>query len=164
MTSEIETLREYLDYDRNEGRLFWRKKPCSRIVVGREAGSKRADGYRGFQLNEVRYLTHRVIFALEHGYFPEEVDHIDGDPANNHISNLRQATRSQQNMNRATQANNTSGHKGVYRHKRGKEYWCARIKVEGKYKCLGYFHAFEDAVAAYRTGAERYHGQYRRAY
>ena len=33
--------------------------------------------------------SHRMVYYLHHGEIPKYVDHIDGDPLNNSISNLR---------------------------------------------------------------------------
>lgn len=160
---QIALFNEYLCLDMAQGKIFWKKKIAKKTVVGDEAGSCRALGYRQVQLLGVPYLTHRVIFAMVHGFCPDEIDHVNGNPADNRPENLRPATRSQQNMNRATQTNNTSGQKGVYWFK-AKGYWHARIKVNGKNICLGYFRDIKAAVEAYQLGSEKYHGEYRRAY
>ena len=52
-----------------------------------------------------------------HGYFPEAVDHIDGDRFNNKIENLREATHVENHYNRKVQKNNKSGSKNVCWHK-----------------------------------------------
>jgi len=55
---------------------------------------------------------------LHHGYMPPEVDHINGDRADNRIENIRAANRSENQCNRFALANNTSGYPGVSWHKK----------------------------------------------
>ena len=161
--ADIAMFHQYLDLDEASGRVFWKEKISKKTVIGKEAGSNKGIGYRGVQIHGRMYLSHRIIYAMVHGNCPGEIDHINGNPSDNRPDNLRVVSRSQQNMNRVTQANNTSGHKGVYWFK-PKGYWCARIKVDGRFKCLGYFRSIDDAAEAYRVGAEKHHGEYRRAY
>jgi hypothetical protein len=161
--ADIAMFHQCLDLDAASGRVFWKEKISKKTVVGKEAGSIMELGYRIVQIRGEKYLTHRVIYAMVHGSCPGEIDHINGNPSDNRPDNLRVVSRSQQNMNRSLQANNTSGFKGVYWFGL-KNYWAARIKVDGKYKCLGYFRAIEDAADAYAAAAEQYYGEYRRAY
>ena len=87
------------------------------------------------------------------------MDHIDGDPLNNSLSNLRWATATENSRNRKKRKDNTSDHKGVSFHKpRGK--WRAYIKVDGKQKFLGYFHTKEEAAAVYEEAAKELHGEF----
>jgi hypothetical protein len=57
------------------------------------------------------------------------VDHIDGNPLNNHWTNLRYCSHSINSKNRGTNKNNTSGEKGVRYHK---GYWIADWYEESK--------------------------------
>ncbi len=81
-----------------------------------------------------------------------DIDHIDRNPMNNRRSNLREATRSQQGMNRNKQSNNTSGFIGVYWNKRENK-WVASLKINNKQKHIGYFVNKNDAIMA-RLNAE----------
>ncbi len=55
-------------------------------------------GYFGFNINKnKRYLSHRFIYESFHGVVKDGfvVHHIDGNPQNNHLSNLESITQSQ---------------------------------------------------------------------
>ena len=160
---QINQFNECLSLDAYTGRIYWKKKIAKKIVVGTEAGSQRKDGYKTVNLFGQTYLVHRVVFSMLYGYCEDEIDHINGDPSDNSPENIRAVSRSQQNMNRGIQRNNTSGHTGVSWFK-PKGYWQARIKVAGKRISLGYFKDIEKAVEAYKDGSEKYHTEYRRTY
>ena len=93
--------------------------------------------------NNIR--VHRLV-ALCHIPNPDNkptVDHIvSEDITNNSVSNLRWATRSEQNINRGMFCNNTSGVKGVT--KKGNS-WKAQLQVNGKVMTKTY-KSFEKAV------------------
>lgn len=81
------------------------------------------------------------------------------DRSDNRISNLREATRSQNAMNARKQRDNTSGFKGVSRW-RGK--WQAKIQRDGKQRFLGAFSTPQDAALAYKNAAINLHGEFAR--
>jgi hypothetical protein len=86
-----------------------------------------------------------------------DIDHIDRNPMNNRRSNLREATRSQQAMNRKKQSNNTSGFIGVYLNKRNNK-WIAAIKIKGNAKHLGTFINKHDAIIKRLQAEVQYFG------
>lgn len=43
---------------------------------------------------------HRLVWFLTHGYWPKEIDHINGVRADNRLSNLREVTRTVNGCNR----------------------------------------------------------------
>lgn len=90
-----------------------------------------------------------------------EIDHIDGNRANDRIDNLRLATRQQQQWNVGKSIRNSSGCKGVSLYKR-LNLWRADINIAGRQKCLGYFKEKDKAIAAYRAAALALHGQFAR--
>jgi hypothetical protein len=92
-----------------------------------------------------------------HGEFPlVEVDHINGDGADNRASNLRLATSSQNNQNRRLSARNKTGVKGVFRVSRS---WRVSVGVNGKYH-IAHFAKFEDAVKHSIELRARLHGDF----
>src|SRR3990172_12864967 len=70
--------------------------------------------------------AHHLIWCWQYGYWPKaEIDHVNGNRDDNRISNLREATAGQNRTNRATQTNNKSGFKSVYRCQT--EFWRADV-------------------------------------
>lgn len=91
-----------------------------------------------------------------------DVDHEDGDGFNNKWTNLRLASRGQNNHNRHVLAsNNKSGKTGVSWSKQNKM-WLARVTVDGVIIHLGHYpkDKLKDAVKARRAGELKYFGRY----
>lgn len=131
--------------------------------IGTVAGYKRKDGYVHLRINKKLYLAHRLAWMYVYGEFPKfGLDHIDGNPANNSISNLREANQSQNLCNAKLRIDNLSGHKGVtWTHKISK--WRAECHFEGKKYQVGYFYNLEDAVKARNSFAKNLHMEFFRA-
>lgn len=144
---EIAVLNKHLRYDRKTGdliRLIGRNR-------GKVAGWKQAIGYIVLQVEGVQLYAHRVAWALEHGEWPQAMlDHKDGDKSNNRPDNLREATYSLNNHNRAGWSK--SGFKGV---SKDRKWFRAQIGggVGGKPEYLGTFATAEEAHAAYLKAA-----------
>lgn len=102
------------------------------------------------------YLAHRLVWLLTYGYMPDFIDHIDRNPMNNKISNLRSVTKSENEHNRGIYKNNSSGYPGVCFDKRNKKYK-AGIKINGKQIHLGYFDTASEAFTAYMLAKIEYH-------
>lgn len=111
-------LHEYLDYDPNTGHLTWRKKLCSKVVVGRRAGTKvKNRDNRIIKIFGQVFIEHRLIWFYVHGYYPkpnEHIDHINHDEQDNRIANLRLVTQRENNKNQSKRFNNTTGVTGVW--------------------------------------------------
>lgn len=110
------------------------------------------------KINKRCYKAHRVFWEITHGPIPEgmTVDHIDQNPLNNKITNLRLATQQDQKRNMPIPKHNTSGVVGVQKDKRSGK-WRARIGVGGKSIDLGLCDSFDDAVSL-RKAAEISYG------
>lgn len=74
-------------------------------------------------------------------------DHVDRNEFNNLKRNLRQATYSENAMNRTIRNDNSSGIIGVKWHKKNQK-WCADICKESKRIFLGSFNNKNDAIKA----------------
>lgn len=99
---------------------------------------------------------HRVIAGATSEV---KIDHHDGNGLNNTRINLRPATQRQNSYNKRKGPRNTSGFKGVTRHRRD-EVWQAAIGLNGKVKYLGSFHVPEDAARAYDKAASEHFGEF----
>ena len=128
--------------------------------AGKRVG-RSVNGYLYVPIKRRHYSIHRIIFFMFHGYEPYIVDHIDGNPLNNKIENLRAATNSQNQANTRLSKANTSGYKGVYFHK-STGLWQASVRKDKKLIHLGLFQNIEDAVKARRTHFEELHGEFTR--
>lgn len=105
------------------------------------------------------YYLHRLIFLYHHGYLPERIDHINGDPTDNRIENLREATQSKNMMNAKLFNTNTSGVKGVSFDKRTKT-WAAYVWKNYARIWLGRFPTLEQAKQAVTEARVKYHKEF----
>ncbi len=109
---------------------------------------------------------HKIHRLVAQAFVPNpdnklEVDHIDGDPLNNHYTNLRWSTRTEQMANTKMPSNNTSGTKGVS-WKKDKKKWKAYCSINKKQHHFGYFDNKEDAEKAVIEGRNKLHGDFAR--
>jgi hypothetical protein len=157
-----ERLRELLRYDPETGLFWWLVRTSSRVNMGKPAGSADAYGYRCIGIDGRAYKGHRLAWLYVQGVWPSKhIDHINGDPSDNRLINLREATNVQNGRNRGKNANTASGLKGVSGNaSKGK--WRSRIKTNGKIKHLGYFDCKFEAASAYAAAANIYHGEFAR--
>lgn len=148
-------------FEYRDGKLYWKKvaHPNKQYLVGQEAGSIHQTGYRHVTWLGKVHKVHRLIFLLEYGYLPPEVDHINGDRQDNRLENLRPANRSENQCNRGTLANNTSGYPGVTWHKASKA-WVVRVMKDGKTVVQQYFKDLELAGLFAAEARSLYHGAY----
>ena len=148
---------EWFEY--KDGDLYWKKVTTNRVKIGSKVGSKHNAGYLQTALLGKPYLLHRIIFSMQNGYIPKEIDHIDGNRQNNKIENLREVTRSENNWNQKLSIKNTSGIKGVNWNKKTKK-WSARLKILGKVKTFGEYFDKEVAKFIVETMRHKYHKEF----
>jgi len=142
-------LKELLNYDPETG-VFTNKVRRSQMSVGAIAGTKTVYGYWQLWLDGKTVKAHRVAWLYVYGSWPEQqIDHIDGNPLNNRIKNLRDVSPliNQQNQHRVRKSN-TSGYPGVSWHKSTQRYR-ASIRVDGRSRHLAHFDTPEEAYDAY---------------
>lgn len=101
---------EYVS-DKIDGEV-WKQHPKGFLVSNfgriefksglRSYGSKQNRGYMHVNYKKTKYLVHRLVLEAFVGSCPEnmECDHIDRNRTNNHLTNLRWVTRSENNRNK----------------------------------------------------------------
>ena len=116
-------------------------------------------GYQFVDVKRQKYAVHRIAFYMQHGWVPDEIDHINGNGMDNRIQNLRPATTAQNAQNRSLLITNTTGYKGVRTHKRSNR--CqAQMKINGKQRHLGTFDTKELAAEFLDLARDMVHGDY----
>jgi hypothetical protein len=116
----------------------------------------------GICIDGLLYRTSHLVWFYVHGTWPVGmIDHINNNPEDNRICNLREATKQQNGQNRAISKRNKSGFKGVTRVTEANR-WQAHIKVNDKKIYLGSFLTPEEAYEAYISAAQQHFGEYAR--
>lgn len=112
-----------------------------------------------YAVNNKVGLLHRFIMNASRDFL---VDHKDNNTLDNRKCNLRICNRSENNRNRKSMKNNKSGVIGVvWNDNLPTPKWMAYLQINKKFKNLGYYDKFEDAVAARLSGELEYFGEYR---
>jgi len=153
-------LRMLVHYEPHTGKLTWLARGVpgwDKRWAGKPAFNIPSNGYLVGVLHGRRSIgAHRVAYKYMHGVDALEVDHINGDRADNRITNLREVTTTENRRNAAMPRTNRSGIVGVHwRADRNK--WVAYISLANRYTFLGYFATKEEASAR-RKAAECEHG------
>lgn len=161
----VARLRFVLKYDPPSGQFVWLKSTGSRAVIGRVAGSVGKNGHRYISVDGEKYLASRLAWLWMNGEWPAaEIDHEDLDASNDRWSNLRPASRSQNEANKPLLRNNTSGSKGIYINRTSKSNpYVAFIKHNGVRSHVGCFPTLEAAAAARDAVAAKLFGRFYRA-
>ena len=138
-------LRELFDYV--DGQLIWKEKGPGR-TQGRRTGWARARGYRQTPVDGHNFYNHRLIWMFVYGEDPGTllIDHINRDPNDNSISNLRLGDHRLNNQNRDFRKPHYKHYPaGVYKHSgnRQKPYYA---QVDKKF--IGTFKTIEEAASA----------------
>lgn len=140
---EIHRRFQYVD-----GKLY-RKTAYKNRKIGSEAGSTNVKGYRKIEFSGHTYATHSLVWAMFHGSWPQEIDHINGMKSDNRIENLRSVDRSTNMQNMLV---HRKGQPIGVRYDESKNKWLARaptkyLKWRSGLKYLGHFETKEEASA-----------------
>lgn len=163
LATRVHELRQLLHYCEATGVFTWRVSR-KRVRAGDTTGVRlNSHGYKRIKIDGVLYLAHRLAWLYVHGAWPsEQIDHINGDRADNRISNLRLANNRQNQQNQKLRINNASGFKGASWNARRRK-WIAQISVEGRKTYLGAFETAHEAHAAYAAKAAAKFHEFARA-
>lgn len=162
-------LRCILSYDELTGNLHWLERDPSVKVnrafnarrSGKIAGHIGVSGYIEIHFSNPKAMCygHRVAWALKTGHWPKhQVDHRDGDRANNSWPNLRKASETENCRNKKNALGKVP-FKGVNYEKRVGKYR-ARIVTDFGRKSLGLFDTALEAAIAYDEASMVEHGRF----
>lgn len=162
----VDLLRKIIRLDPETGFLYWLERPVdmfqpahrmtkehvanwwnSRHAGNRALAFTNRKGYLVGKINGRYAASHRVVWALAHGEWPDDqVDHINGNKSDNRPENLRVVNNSGNQRNSRLLARNWTGFPGIALAKSGR--WQAHIKEDGRQITLGTFDTKAEAIAA----------------
>ncbi len=143
------------------GRKYYRR-PVSEIGKGQKDNGRRTICLKASGRRQETTVA-RIVWECFKGPLPgyREIDHIDNDPTNTRLGNLRSATQAEVTRNSGMRKNNASGFKGVSLNRRNGRYQ-AKIVNDRKQIHLGWYESARDAAIAYDEAAVRLHGEFAR--
>lgn len=150
---------EFLDFCPETGQFTWTNNMRGHARKGDIAGTRRKDGYIRIKVCQRGVWAHRLAWAWVNGKWPEfTIDHINGNPSDNRISNLRDVDQQTNSQNRIKAGPRKNGGTliGAYWCKTWKR-WKSLITVEGKSKHLGWFDTEKDAHEAFISAKRKLH-------
>lgn len=149
----LDVFRSSLEY--KGGKLFWKTSIGNRAKIGEEAGYFIRLKYRVIEVKRKPYYSHRIIWYLIHNEWPIlNIDHIDGNPENNLVENLRLCNQSLNCANKKSKRK----YKSVYQNPKGR--WYSKICKDYKSIHLGTFDTPEAAAEAYNVKAKELFGDF----
>lgn len=153
-----QTLKHFLIYDPETGVFTARIRRGSCVFVGDIAGFVNARGYRVIKIGQKAYKAHKLAILYMTGIWPEQVDHRNGQKADNRFENLRCADNfiNAQNKHHAV-SGSASGligaHRGGWKGRR----WVASICHNGVQTYLGIYQTAEEAHEVYLQAKRALH-------
>lgn len=150
-----EYLQSILDYNKDTGIFTWLKfRASNKVKPGDIAGTVNKRKYRYISINNKDYKAHRLAWLYVYGTWPKNnIDHINGDPSDNRIENLRDVTQVVNAKNMIMHRNGkllgTSFHKPTNK-------WRSFIMLNKKFKHLGLYNTQQEAHEAYLREASKY--------
>lgn len=141
----VDMVKEILRYE--DGKLVWKVSRGSTVKPGDVAGTETSYGCLQMSLLGLRLQVSHVVWFIHHGYWTKMlIDHIDRNPRNNKIENLREVTKE---INVLHDIHRNS-EEGVYETSAGR--W-AVIKKEGNLSiCVSSHETYESALRELRKG------------
>jgi HNH endonuclease len=149
-----ERLREVVNYDPDSG-IFTRRKTGDR--AGCAVLNRGKPGYRQIRVDGRMYKEHRLAFLYMLGRFPikSQVDHKNRDPWDNRWDNLREATHTENGLNKPPHASRR--YKWAY--KKGNR-WASCVRLNGKHTHIGTFDTPSEASDAAFALAKKFNGDF----
>lgn len=151
-------LKEYFEYQ--DGKIFWKKAKGSRGIVGERFGSYGGRYWHGMFEGKM-YKEHQIVFYLQYGFIPDNIDHINGDCLDNRIENLREASSVENGRNAKLRKDSKTGYKNVIFDRERNMY---RVEFKHRKKTV-FMKRFDDLELACLVADEyrsKFHGNFAR--
>lgn len=137
------------------GKLYWKHRVQEHFqtyrsfrswngnFAGREAITAiNSHGYRHGCLLSKPVRAHHIVWAMTRGEWPtDEIDHINGDPADNRPENLRQVSHADNVKNRCVADSTFTGQIGITKASNNDKF---RVRLAGQY--FGVYDTLEEAI------------------
>jgi hypothetical protein len=118
-------------FEYKDGNLYWKVRKAPHVKIGARVGSPEVNGYETVYVDGRNWRIHRLVFLMNYGYLPKNIDHINNNRKDNRIENLRAADDLQNAHNMNMRSDNISGIKGVSWNK-DKNKWAVRVNHNKK--------------------------------
>lgn len=146
---ELKLFNEYLIIEPSTGLIKWKKSTNTKIKAGSICGNKRKNGRTDIQILGKKYLAHYIVWVFFNKKIPSGViDHINGNPSDNRIDNLRDCTPRQNSQNYKT---HRSGKLVGASFNNKRKMWAAQIYINKKNIFLGYYKTEAEAHNVYKS-------------
>ena len=153
---EISKLHEHLIYNPLNGCIY-SKTQRGNIRAGKKLGTVGTGGYMTINVCKVTMYFHRIAFAMHNGYWPEMVDHIDGNVLNNKADNLRASNKIFNARNAASK--NGNKFRGACKRPHG---WEVFIRSNNRQIWIGIYKNPIEAAFNYDLASLQHHGEHGR--
>jgi hypothetical protein len=155
-----EELKRLFRYESETGNFIRLVKTNRRMVIGSIAGHADKFGYVRIKIGNNLYLLHRLAWLYVYGKFPDMIiDHIDGNPNNNKLINLREASLEENSRNSNIKSNNKCGYRGVV-YKESTGMWQAQCGMGGVSTYLGNYLTPQEASIVYESHVKSKYGEF----
>jgi len=146
-------------FECRDGVLYWKVSNTNRVKIGDSVGGALNRGYLHVRYKNIHYSVHRIIWLMYYKEWPKQIDHINHNKSDNHITNLRDVSQAENTRNASLSKANTSGLTGVCWAPKNNR-WRAYINDLGKQIHLGLYKNISDAAHA-RKNAEKKYGYHK---
>lgn len=140
------------------GGLYY-KEARGHLKANTKAGYVDEYGYVRIAIDGKKYMEHTLVWIYYFDEVPHEIDHINNIRRDNRIENLREVTKSENQLNVGIKSTNKSGYKNVCWNKLEQK-WKVQLRVDGKCKHIGSFDDLQMAAQAAQKARTKYHGEF----